>query len=125
MPSTHPRTSKRARQTAKAEVRKLLDELWDAGLLAEQFRKSHNEAQRLHALNSVTDPERWRGAVERSAAALVALKAKLAEADPEIRDISSQGGRAARGTATWSRKAYEKGNQQKKPRLIAGLLHAG
>jgi len=75
-----PRTSKRARQAAKAEVRKLLDELWNTGLLAEQFRKSHNEAQRLHALNLVTDPERWRGAVERSAAALVALKAKLAAA---------------------------------------------
>ena len=49
-------------------------------LLAEQFRKAHCEAQRLHALNRVSDPERWRGPMENSAAALVAVKAKLAEA---------------------------------------------
>lgn len=74
------RTSKRARQSAKAEIRKLLDELWDAKLLADRFRSSHNEVQRRHALNSVTDPERWRGAMENSAAALVEVKAKLAAA---------------------------------------------
>lgn len=77
---TNPRTSKRARQAAKAEVRKLLDERWDAALLADQFRKAHCEAQRLHALNRVTDPERWRGAMENSAAALVTVKAKLVDA---------------------------------------------
>lgn len=74
------RTSKRARQAAKAEVRKILDELWDAELLADQFRNAHNEAQQLHALNSITDPERWRDAMERSMAALVTIKAKLAKA---------------------------------------------
>lgn len=80
MPSVNPRKSKRARQAAKAEIRKILDELWDAQLLAEQFRKAHCQAQRLHALNSVTDPERWRGAMERSLAAVATLKTKLAAA---------------------------------------------
>ena len=80
IPPSHPRTSKRARQAAKAEVRKILDERWDAKLLADQFRKAHCEAQRLHALNRVTDPERWRRAMESSAAALVSVKAKLANA---------------------------------------------
>jgi hypothetical protein len=73
-------TSKRARQAAKAEVRKILDELWDAQLLAEQFRNAHNEAHRLHALNSANDPARWRDAMKRSATALVTLKTKLAKA---------------------------------------------
>jgi hypothetical protein len=39
--------------------------------------KAHNEAQRLPALKSNSDPERWRGPMERSAAALVAVNAKL------------------------------------------------
>ena len=78
--SAKPNTSKRARQTAKAEVRKLLDERWDAALLADQFRRAHCEAQRLHSIDRVTDPERWRGPMENSAAALVAVKAKLVNA---------------------------------------------
>ena len=77
MPLVSPRTSKRARQAAKAEVRKLLDELWDAQLLNDQFRKNHNEAQRTHSDESVGDPERWRGAVERSAIVVIAVKKKL------------------------------------------------
>ena len=80
MPLVSPRTSKRARQAAKAEVRKLLDQLWDAGLLAEQFRKAHNEAQSSHSRNSVADPERWRGALERSAIPIIELKTKLKNA---------------------------------------------
>jgi hypothetical protein len=72
-----PRTRKRARQAAKAEVRKLLDELWDAQLLNDQFRKAHNEAQRSHSRDSVADPDRWRGALERSAITIIALKEKF------------------------------------------------
>ena len=80
MPPASPRRSKRARQAAKAEVRKLLDELWDADLLTEQFRKAHNEVQRSHARNAVADPEQWRGALERGTATIVTLKAKLKDA---------------------------------------------
>jgi hypothetical protein len=80
MPPASPRTSKRARQAAKAEVRNLLDELWDADLLTEQFRKSHNEMQRAHARNGVADPEQWRGALEHGTATVVTLKAKLKDA---------------------------------------------
>ena len=82
---TNFRTSKRARQAAKAEVRKLLDERWDAELLLDQFRKSHAEAQRQHAIDRVTDPEHWRGPMENSAAALVTVKAKLADAVETLR----------------------------------------
>lgn len=80
MPSANPRTSKRARQAAKAEVRKLLDELWDADLLLKHFSKEHSNAQRQHALGFVTEPERWRGAMERSSASVVAIKTRLANA---------------------------------------------
>jgi hypothetical protein len=48
--------------------------------LLEHFSKAHNTAQRQHALDSVTDPEHWRGAMERSSASVVAIKAKLADA---------------------------------------------
>jgi hypothetical protein len=78
-----PRKSKRGRQAAKAEIRKILDEFSEAHLLVEHFRKAHCEAQRRHALggvNSMSDPERWRGPLEKSAAAVVTIKGRLANA---------------------------------------------
>jgi len=77
------RKSKRGRQAAKAEMRKILDELWDAERLVDHFRNAHNEALRRHALggaSSMSDPERWHGPLKRSAAAAVAIRGRLANA---------------------------------------------
>jgi hypothetical protein len=92
MLSSNPRTSKRARQAAKAEVRKLLDELWDADLLLQHFSKMHSTAQRQHALGKATDPERWRGAMERSSASVMAIKAKLADAVEVLKSTYNEPG---------------------------------